>query len=135
MKFHTTPRVKWLFVLLPALLAGPAAADDHFAVFSPALGMVAQLSPEERRAMRERWEQAGPEERLRMRRDYQERQRDRREANHQRNENADQGGFGVGFEYRRRESGAGDAQAVPPGDFPNPGDFYDRGRNRGGRRQ
>ncbi len=144
MKFPKPPRAKWLLPLLLALAGGPALANESYAVFGPAVVMVAQFSPEERRAMRERWEQAGPEERLRMRRDYQERQervRDKREANPRRNDSADQSGygmgFGVGFERRRDERGNTESQAIPmpPGNFSDPGEFFDPRQNRGGRRR
>lgn len=143
MKFPNPMKPKLLLPLLLALIGGPALANDSYAVFGPSAGMVAQFSPEERRAMRERWEQAGPEERLRMRRDYQERLRDKREANRQRNENAGGYGmgFGMGFEHRRDERGDErgntESQATPmqPGNFPDPGEFFDRGQNRGGRRR
>ena len=64
-----------LFPLLLALVGAPALADDGvFAMFAPAIGKLVQFSPEERRAMRDRWEQASPEERLQIRREFQDRQ-------------------------------------------------------------
>lgn len=68
-------KCKTLAPLLLALLALPAAAQDLGSVFGQALPYVAQMSQEERRAMRERWEQASPEERARLRRSFQERLR------------------------------------------------------------
>lgn len=145
MKFPSPMKPKSLLPLLLALICGQALADEGYAVFGPGIVMVAQFSPEERRAMRERWEQASPEERLRMRRDFQERMRDKRESNRQRRENVDQGGygmgFGIGFEHRREERGDDrgntEPQAIPmpPGNFPDPGEFFDPRQNRGGRRR
>lgn len=124
MKFPTLNQAYLLLALLLALPGAPARAEDG--VFAPILGRIAQASPDERRAMRERWEQASPEERLRMRREFQERMRPPRQGDH-----AEEISFGRGFERRRHEV---DGAEVPPAGFTNPGDFIerrpDRGRNR-----
>lgn len=143
MKFPNPMNAKLLLPLLLALNVGPALADDGYAVFGSGIVMVAQSTPEERRFMRERWEQASPEERLRMRRDYQDRQEQR--ARGKRDGNAERNGysmgFGIGFEHRRDERederGNADSQAapMPPGNFADPGEFFDRRKNHSGRRQ
>ncbi len=60
--------------LLMSALAAPVLADNLLdGAFSGAAFQLAQVSPAERRMMRERWEQASPEERTNMRRLFQER--------------------------------------------------------------
>ncbi len=154
MKPRTDP--KTLLALLLALTTAPALADESaYGMFAPALAKIAQLSPEERRALRERWEQAGPEERLRLRREFQERQErlrqmppeGRREAmdawrnlppaerERRRQEreirgprgHEEEGSYGTGFERRRFEEG----RFENPAPLPNPGEFFDRRHNRG----
>jgi hypothetical protein len=124
MKFPTLIHANLLLVLLLALPGTSARAEDG--MFASAWGRLAQASPEERRAMRERWEQASPEERLRMRREFQERMRPPRQGSQ-----AEEISFGRGFERRRHEGGGIE---VPPAGFTNPGDFIeqrpDRGRHR-----
>jgi hypothetical protein len=71
---------KVLLTLLLTAAALPAAAggfgDVAFSgIFAQPLPYVAQLSQEERRALRERWERATPEERAQLRRDFEERLR------------------------------------------------------------
>ncbi len=72
-----TPRThKLLSALLLTLATLPALADQaDSSLFSQAFGKLAQASSEERRALRERWEQASPEERIRMRQFIQDRVR------------------------------------------------------------
>ena len=105
---------KTLMTLLLALATLPAAAQDFGSVFGQALPFVAQMSQEERRALRERWEFANPEERTQMRRAFQERLRrmppeqfDPRptELREQMNEYWQGNGFGTGYEHRRYEEG------------------------------
>ena len=118
-------KAKVLMPLLLSVLAAPALASD--AVESMFIGpaiQVAQLAPEVRAMLRERWEQASPEERMDMRRQFQERMQQRspeeRDAQRRRlQEQRDQwtgripnppnpadfsgmgGNFGTGFEQRR----------------------------------
>ncbi len=64
-----------LMTLLLSAIAVPVTASEAVerqSIF-PAF-KVAQLSPEERRALRERWEHASPEDRLELRRQYQDRE-------------------------------------------------------------
>jgi hypothetical protein len=70
------------------------------------------MSQEERSAMRERWEQAGPEERAQLRRMFQERLQRvppeqtapyTRKMHEQMHERWRENGFGIGFENRRFE--------------------------------
>jgi len=68
-------KLKILMPLLFVLLALPAAAQDFGSVFGQPLPLVAQMSQEERRALRERWEHASPEERAKLRKAFQERLR------------------------------------------------------------
>jgi hypothetical protein len=68
-------KTKTLMPMLAFLLALPAAARDFGSVFAEPLPLVAQMSQEERRLLRERWEQASPEERAELRRAFQERLR------------------------------------------------------------
>lgn len=138
---------KTLLALLLALTAMPALADEGGSRFpNPMQTMLAQLTPEERRVLRERWENASPEERMKMRRDFRERQmrqrdpegergnwteddsrgrkpRDEERQRGYRNSREDEGSFGMGFERRRFEN-------LPPEDVPNPGDFFGRRPNR-----
>ena len=131
-----------LTALLLALAATPAHADPSgFGFLGQALGTLAQSGNDERRAMRERWEQASPEERLQMRREFQERQerlrpvpsdprRDAAEADRsrgrERRERAEEYSFGFGFERRRQE----EEQVLPPMNMPDPSGFFDRRNNR-----
>ncbi|MEW5770108.1 MAG: hypothetical protein AB1831_07045 [Pseudomonadota bacterium] len=127
---------KALMTLLLALAALPAAAQDFGGVFGAPLPQVAQLSPEERRQMRERWENAGPEERAAMRRTFQERmhrmQREpmgpgRMEGRERWRETGEGMGYGMGYEHRRYQEDAGYG--------PAPGSEEDERRGRGrGRR-
>jgi len=67
-----------LFALLLSLPTLPALADQaDSAIFSQARITIklAQRSPDERQDLRERWEQASPEERIRMRQFFQDRLR------------------------------------------------------------
>jgi hypothetical protein len=164
MKTRNPMKAKLLIPLLLALIGAPAHADDGvFTMLAPVIGKLAQISPEERRAMRDRWEQAGPEERLQMRREFQDRQerlrqfpsefrreaaefgrtppppeRDRaqRKNNRHRGENPDEGSFGFGFERRRYEEDR--VENPPPGNMLSPGNFFERrntrDNNRDGRR-
>jgi hypothetical protein len=118
-------KTKVLMTLLLSVLAAPVLASDtvESMFVGPAI-QVAQLAPEMRRMLRERWEQASPEERMEMRRQFQERLQQRppeeREAVRQRlREQRDQwtgrmppppgpadfagaaSNFGTGFEQRR----------------------------------
>jgi hypothetical protein len=67
-------KTKVLVTLLLSAIATPILAGDAIErlFIDPAI-QVAQLAPEERRMMRERWEQASPEERMAIRRQLQER--------------------------------------------------------------
>lgn len=119
-----------LSAVLLALATLPVLADQtDGAMLGQPFAKLAQLSPEERRALRERWEQASPEERMRMRRFFQERMRqmplpplppEAREAmrlpfgggrhegeraDKRRGEQSAEGSFGFGFERRRFEDG------------------------------
>lgn len=103
---------KTLITLLLSLAALPAAARDFGDMFGQALPPVAQMSHEERHALRERWEHASPEERAQLRRAFQDRLRrmpaepfesrgmEMREQMHDRWQ---EGGFGTGYEHRRFE--------------------------------
>ena len=67
-----------LLILMLALTALPAAAQElgdgvFSGIFAQPLPHVAQLTQEERRALRERWERATPEERAALRRAFMER--------------------------------------------------------------
>jgi hypothetical protein len=65
-----------LLALLLSIAAAPALADSALeSMFIGPAFQVAQLSQDERRMMRERWEQASPEERTTMRRQFQDRLR------------------------------------------------------------
>jgi hypothetical protein len=104
--------LKTLLPLLLALLALPAGARDFGGLFGQPLPHVAQMSQEERRALRERWEQASPEERADLRRMFQDRMRrmpsvpfappgmDMGERVYERWQEE---GFGTGYEQRRHE--------------------------------
>lgn len=126
-----------LMPFLFALLALPAAANDLGGVFGQPLPFMAQMSQEERRAMRERWEQASPEERTILRRTFQERLRrmppeqfdprglEMGERMGERMYERWQGhAFGTGYEQRRHEDDQYDA---------NRGGFGNERRSRGRR--
>ena len=118
-------KAKVLMTLLLSVLATPVLASDavESMFIGPAL-QVAQFAPDVRRMLRERWEQASPEERMEMRRQFQERLQQRppedREALRQRLREPREpwtgrmptppdpadfagmaGSFGTGFEQRR----------------------------------
>jgi hypothetical protein len=100
--------------------------------------------------MRERWEQASPEERLQMRREYKDRtrqpapesrrdaadqwnnppvpERDRQRGQRYRNGNAEEASFGFGFERRRHEDDR--VEPPPASNMPYPGNFFDRRNSR-----
>ena len=109
---------KTLMPLLFVLVALPAAAQDFGSVFGQPLPLVAQMSQEERRALRERWEHASPDERIQLRKAFQERLRmpspeqlDPRRTDFRRGSSRDSSemgssfmpgnGFGTGYEQRR----------------------------------
>jgi hypothetical protein len=124
---------KTLMTLLLALATLPASAQDFGSVFGQALPLVAQMSQEERRTLRERWEYASPEERAQMRRIFQERLRQMpperfdprpNELREQMNERWLGNGFGTGYEHRRYEEG--DSSGADRGQRPD--ERRDRGR-------
>ncbi len=141
-------KAKTLMPLLIALLALPAAARDFGSVFAQPLPLVAQMSQEERRALRERWEQASPEERAQLRKAFQERLRmappeqfdprrmdmrpfwgdPRDKAGPARDYRPDDG-YGTGYERRRHEKD----DMREPGYDPVENDPDDRRRGRGRR--
>jgi hypothetical protein len=122
---------KPLLALSIALMALPADAQDFGGVFGQPLPLVAQMSQEERRALRERWEQASPEERVHLRRMFQERLRrmppeqlDPRGMGERLRESWQEQGYGTGYEQRRYEDDQYDAHR---------GGFGDERRSRGRR--
>lgn len=144
MKTRRPTRPICLVSLLLALAAAPVRADEGVVAFmGQAIGKLAQYSAEERRAMRERWEQASPQERLQMRREFQERVRQvpsdprrdaaepdtRRARGHP--ERAEEYSFGFGFERRRQE----EEQVMPPMNMPDPSGFFERRNNRDSERR
>lgn len=67
-------KAKVLMTLLLSAAALPTLANDAFeSMFVGTVTHIAQVSPEERRMMRERWHEASPEQRMQMRRRFQER--------------------------------------------------------------
>lgn len=115
-----------LSALLLALVTLPSLADQaDSGMFGQPLVKLAQLSPDERRALRERWEAASPEERIRMRQFFQDRMRQlpapaqdamrlpfpgmplrdnaREREDHRRAGPPPDSSFGFGFERRRSE--------------------------------
>jgi hypothetical protein len=151
MERRVAMKAKVLMPLLLSVLAAPALASD--AVESMFIGagiQVAQMAPDMRRMMRERWEQASPEERMAMRRQFQERlqqrppeerEERRQRAQEQRNQWTGRipvppnpadfaglgGGFGTGFEQRRpAPEGDDNAANLDPRDRFN----HPAGRNR-----
>lgn len=163
MKTRNPMKPKMLMPLLLVLISAPVLASDSAqgavggvfsGLFGPAIAQVAQFSAEERRVMRERWEQASPEERLQMRREFKERsrqipsdsRRDDAERDYQRDyqrdsqrdyprdaqshkqrqrgKYADEASFGFGFERRRYEDDR--IENPPPGNVPAPFEFFDR---------
>jgi len=105
-------RSKILITLLLAVAALPAAAGDFGSVFGQPLPLVAQMSKEERRALRERWEESSPEERAQLRRKFEDQMR-RTPAGQAGSWGVDMGsrmydrgqeyGYGTGYERRHRE--------------------------------
>jgi hypothetical protein len=103
---------KVLFALFLACAATPALASDWASVFGQPLPAVAQMSQEERRVLRERWERSSPEERARLRKDFQERLRrvpggdfanQGMEVGERMADSWRDGGYGEGYERRHRE--------------------------------
>lgn len=93
-----------MILLLSATAAVPSLADDALSsMFVGSTLQVAQMSPEQRRAMRERWEQASPEERMNIRRQFEERMPRRlpNPGDFVNPGNGFGGGYGTGFEQRR----------------------------------
>jgi len=140
MKARNRPHPEYFLALLAGLACAPAAAFAFEAgPVPPAYAKIAQFSPEERRAMRERWEQASPEERLRLRREFQERAEHlrpmpplerEREGRGRRDGLEEAGRFGTGFERRRGERERLDR----PEPLPYPDEMFDRRRMRDGER-
>lgn len=121
---------KTLLTLLMAAALPAYAADFGIGIFAESIEQVAQLSPEERRAMRQRWQEASPEERAQLRREFQERREERQREHMDRwqeqNGRDRDGDFGTGFERRRYEYEQG---GMPPPGSPQPGrHFPNRGR-------
>ena len=124
-----------LMLTLAAALPLNAAADeegrgadlDGRAFFDLPAMRVAQLSPEERARLRERWRETPVEERERLRNEFTERMRERAPKGaeprwQQRDRRGDEGyGYGQGFEQRQWER-------EPSGGVESPG-----GRSGGGR--
>ena len=140
-----------VIALLLAFASAPVLANDTpFGLFGATTKQYAQFTAEERRALRDQWEEASPAQRLQMRREFQERQerlrlraqenqsqqeRNQRENNWQRGDFASEGSFGTGFERRRSEGSK--FEGYPPDyvpGFPGPGGFFDGRSNRGGKR-
>jgi len=135
-------KTKVLLPLLLSVLAAPALASDVLeSMFIGTAIQIAQMAPDVRRMMRERWEQASPEERLDMQRQFQERGTRRQPAQEQRDSWSNRipnppnpadfvnmgNGFGTGFE-RRGTNPEGDDSATnydPRNRFNHPA-----GRNR-----
>jgi len=126
-------KAKVLLPLLLSVLAAPALASDVLeGLFIGATFQIAQMAPEERRMLRERWEQASPEERMNMQRQFQERGGRRQPNQEQRDPWAGRipnppnpadfvnmgNGFGTGFEQRGPNPEAND----------NPANFDPRNR-------
>ena len=148
MKTRNSTLAKLLTSLMLALATAPALAqDDPFSQFGPALAQLAQYYGEDRRVMRERWEQAGPEERLRMRREFVDRMRQmppdimpgpvdprRGPSNRDRASRVqpDDASFGFGFE--RRRYGDERYESQEPGYTSGRGYDAERDRNRDSRR-
>lgn len=133
-------KAKVLLPLLLSVLAAPVLASDTFeSMFFGAGTQIAQMAPEMRRMMRERWEQASPEERMDMQRQFQERGARRQPPQEQRAPWAGRipnppnpadfvnmgNGFGTGFERRGPESDDNPANLDPRDRFNHPA-----GRNR-----
>lgn len=121
-------KAKILMTLLLSALAAPVVAGESFesAFIGPAL-QVAQMGPEQRRQMRERWEQASPEERLEMRRQSQERQergqwgmRIPAPSDFAGPASGFSGNYGAGFEQRRPEQEDGAPPYYDPRNRFNP---------------
>ncbi len=145
---------KTLLTLLLASAALPALAGGFGStLFADPYAQVAQLTSQERRALRERWEEASPEERSQLRREFQERlrqgadQQPRQGVKERTSERRDGAGhdsrfgrledfrpptpnnlgdnFGTGFEHRRFEGGGNPGS--PQGGLPG-GGFSQNGR-------
>jgi len=116
-----------LLMLLLTLQTLPALANQTESVLSSQrFGKLAQLGLDERRALRERWEMASPEERIRLRQFFQDRLNQLpapaqagigipfpglvQDNNRSNNDKTQEGGFGFGFEKRRFE----ELSPVPP---------------------
>jgi hypothetical protein len=128
---HRYTKTLSALLLMLATLPALAGQADNPIFGQPVLKLV-QLSPDERRALRDRWEQASPEERVRMRQFFQDRLRQlpsnaippvAREAmrlpfpgNRERDDKsslsgppAADGNFGFGFGFEKRHSERGQA--------------------------
>jgi hypothetical protein len=112
---------KTLMALLLALATLPAVAGDFGSVFAQPMAFVAQLSSDDRRVLRERWEEASPEERAKLRQKFQQRlrqlppeQMDPREMGETMRgympppaNDWIPSGFGTGYEHRRDDDRRG----------------------------
>lgn len=98
-------KARILMVLLLGALAQPTRAEQAIGgVYISSTIQIAQLGADDRRTLRERWEQASPEERMEMRRLFQESQpRDARETGDSRRQPRDGRGYGTYPEQRPRE--------------------------------
>lgn len=125
-------------LLLIGLMAGPALADrtrDDEDLVRQGRLWLAQMTPEQRERLRERWERTSPEERAAIRRELRERAQsvppEQREQvrsrliermqpagqERERQQEADQprNGFGQGFEHRRERMDWSEPGADRPG--------------------
>jgi hypothetical protein len=121
-KLETTKSLQFAtlsMLILLTLLTPPALANQtESLISSQRFGKLAQLGIDERRALRERWEMASPEERIRLRQFFQDRLnqlpapaqagigipfpdlvQDNTRPN---NDKSQEGGFGFGFGFEKR---------------------------------
>ena len=127
-------KAKVLMTLLLSAIATPILAGDAIErmFIGPAI-QVAQLAPEERRMMRERWEQASPEERMEIRRQFQERlQQPSPEEREARRRKLEERSAGIAPEQRQRLRELRDQWAGRIPNPPGPADFAGMGGNFGG---
>ena len=100
-----THQLTCLLALTAGLLGSQGALaynDSGEGMFTTPQIFIAQVSSDERRALRDRWEQASPEERAQMRRVFRDRMRQMPPAEAAPYSSYDNG-YGAGYEQRRMD--------------------------------
>ncbi|MDD5363938.1 MAG: hypothetical protein PHR30_01250 [Gallionellaceae bacterium] len=127
---------KLILTALAILASGTAVADDYRVFAGPSIGLVAELSAEERAMFRDRWQQLPPDQReamrYKLRQDWADqppevRPQHRRELMNKLEQRRDRR-WQQGQDNNESEPGYGQGYGTRPWDGPNDNDAPRRGR-------